>query len=112
LRVMANQSMSIVPRGRRDDISRPAPLDPYVLSLLRWIDARDQRLNPNTLAKQAASALGWPLPFAEAIVTATRARRLLTLVQATSRGGYRIGLTRRGHAWLERSAPLTQSPVE
>jgi hypothetical protein len=112
LRVMANQSVSIVPRGRRDDSSPPAPLDPYVISLLRWIESRDQRLNPNTLAKQAASALNWPLPFAEAIVTATRARRLLTLVQANTRGGYRIGLTRRGHAWLERSATSIQSPVE
>ena len=99
---MANQSVSIVPRGRRDDIPPLAPLDPYVTSLLRWIDERDQRLNPNTLAKHAASALGWPLPFAEAIVTATRARRLTTLVQANTRGGFRIGLTRRGHDWLER----------
>lgn len=112
MRVMANDSTPIVPRGRRDDIAPPAPLDPYVMSLLRWIDRCDQRLNPNTLAKQAASALGWPLPFAEAIVTATRARRLLTLIQANARGGYRIGLTRRGQAWLERSATSIQYPVE
>ena len=101
---MSSQSPPIVPRRRRDDVPPPAPLDPYVTTLLRWIESSDRRLNPNTLAKVASAELGWPLPFAEAVVTATRARRLLTLVQAKTRGGYAIGLSRRGQAWLERAA--------
>ena len=109
---MANQSVPIVPRGRRDEVHPPAPLDPYVTAFLRWVETRENRPNPNRLAKQAASDLGWPLPFAEAIVTATRARRLLTLVAANARGGFRIGLTRRGHAWLERSLSTPQPSLE
>ena len=99
---MNDQPPAIVPRGRRDEIPPPAPLDPYVTTLLRWIWASDNRLNLKTLAKQAAAGLEWPLPFAEAVVTATRARRLLTLHQMNTRGGYAVGLSKRGRAWLER----------
>jgi hypothetical protein len=98
---MSNQKATIVPRKRRDEVPPPAPLDPYVILLLRWVASHEQRLNPNTLAKQASIALDWPLPFAEAIVTATRARRLLSMLEVTARGGYGIGLTSRGRAWLD-----------
>jgi hypothetical protein len=105
---MNNENAAIVPRKRRDEVSPPAPLDSYVILLLRWVASHEQRLNPNTLAKQVSVALDWPLPFAEAIVTAARARRLLSLLQVNTRGGYGIDLTARGRTWLERE----QSPSE
>lgn len=98
---MSNSNATIVPRRRRDEVPPSAPLDPYVTALIRWIAARDQRVNDNTLAKQAAAAFDWPLPFAETVLTATRARRLLTLQEVSSRGGYGVGLSKRGRQWLE-----------
>ena len=98
--LMSNSNASIVPRHRRDEVPPAAPLDPYVTELVRWIAERDKPVNPNTLAKQAAAAFNWPPPFAEAVLIATRARRLLTLVQTTSRGES-VGLSRRGRLWLE-----------
>lgn len=106
---MSNRTPPIVPRRRRDEAPPPAPLDPYVTQLIQWIASRDHRINPNSLAKQAASALDWPQPFADVIVTAARARRLLTLVQVSERGGYRVGLSSRGRAWLDR-AGASQTP--
>jgi hypothetical protein len=97
---MSNSNASIVPRHRRDEVPPSAPLDPYVTELVRWIAERDKPVNPNSLAKQAAAAFDWPPPFAEAVLIATRARRLLTLLQATSRGES-VGLSRRGRQWLE-----------
>src|SRR5262245_47497986 len=101
---------TIVPRGRRDQIPPSAPLDPYVTELLQWIQSRDNRLNLNTIATQAAKDLGWPGPFAEAVVTATRARRLFTFYQVNARGGYGVGLSEGGRAWLER-ATVTDDTV-
>jgi hypothetical protein len=101
---MSNQTASIVPRRRRDDIPPPAPLDPYVLVFLRWLESRDRPPNVTTLARHAAAGLDWPLPFAEAIVVAARTRRLLTVVETNARGGYFIGLSNRANDWLERDA--------
>ena len=100
---MKDQQVATVPRIKRDEVPPSAPLDPYVSSLLRWIADQERGVNPNTIAKLSANALNWPLPFAEAVVTAARARRVLTLFQATSRGGYRATLSARGQEWLERS---------
>jgi hypothetical protein len=92
----------IVPRATAENAVRPSPLDPYVRNLLTWINKHDRKLSPKTLAKQAAAALDWPLPFAEAIVTATRSRRLVTLAHVSARR-QTVTLTRRGREWLERS---------
>jgi hypothetical protein len=102
---MNTLNATIVPRRRRDEMPPPAPLDPYVTQVIRWIAAREQRVNPNTLAKQVSTALEWPLPFTEVVLTATRGRHLLTLQEVTSRGGYGIGLSKRGREWLEREDP-------
>ncbi len=100
---MNDLQVATVPRIKRDEVPPPAPLDPYVTILLRWIADQERGVNPNTIAKLSANALNWPLPFAEAVVTAARARRVLTLFQATTRGGYRATLSTRGQEWLERS---------
>jgi hypothetical protein len=100
---MSNMNATIVPRRRRDETPPVAPLDPFVTDVVRWIDAQDRRLDPNTIAKQAAAEFSWPQPFAEAVLTAVRARRLLTLVQVNNRGGYGVGLSNRGSQWLEHS---------
>jgi hypothetical protein len=100
---MSNVNATIVPRRRRDETPPAAPLDPYVTEVVRWIDAHEKRLSPNTLAKQAAVNFAWPPAFADAVITAVRARRLLTLVQANARGGYGVGLSTRGRQWLERA---------
>jgi hypothetical protein len=88
------------PRRQRNPVAPPAVLDPYVTDLLRWIEAQDNGVNPNTMARQAAANLDWPLPFAEAVVTAARGRRLLTLLDITVRGGDRAGLSGRGREWV------------
>ena len=100
---MNDHSATGIPRIKRDEIPPPAPLDPYVTTLLRWIAGQELGVNPNTIAKLSSAALNWPPPFAEAIVTAAHARRVLTLFQATSRGGYRTTLSTRGQDWLARN---------
>jgi hypothetical protein len=108
---MSNQTASIVPRRRRDEIPPTAPLDPYVISLLRWIGSRNRPPSMTTLAKQAAAGLDWPLPFAEAIVVAARTRRFLAVVEMGSRGGYTVGLSKRGSDWLERIARIPEKTL-
>ncbi|MCC6791811.1 MAG: hypothetical protein IT336_09005 [Thermomicrobiales bacterium] len=106
---MSHPNATIVPRRRRDETPPAAPLDPFVTDVIRWIDAHEKRLNPNTLVKQVATNFAWQAPFAEAVITAVRARRLLTLVPVNSRGGYGVGLSTRGQQWLEQSAePISQ----
>jgi hypothetical protein len=78
-------------------------MDPFVTQLVMWIA---QRMKPNrlvlsSLQKQAAEALDWPQPFAEAVVTATRARKLLNLEQPGSRSVYVAGLSERGKLWMK-----------
>lgn len=97
---MTDQLTTIVPRRRRDQEPPEAPLDPFVSQFVRWIDEQDSGVVLAGLSKRAAEALAWPLPFTDAILTATRSRRLLALVQSGSRGGYRVSLSRRGHEWL------------
>jgi hypothetical protein len=97
-----SDSTATQPRRPRIDTAPPSVLDPFVTDLLRWIERQEKGVNPNTMAKQAAAAIGWPLPFAEAVVVAARGRRLLTMLDVTVRGGYRSGLSERGRAWLSR----------
>lgn len=99
---MNDRSTTIVPRRRRGEPAPAAPLDPYVTKLLRWIASHEQGVSFTALSRQASAAMDWPTPFAEAIVTAARSRRLLTLIQTTSRGSYRAGISKRGREWLER----------
>lgn len=95
-----SEPVTTVPRLPRGESAPPSVLDPFVLSLLRWIGDQDKGVSPNTVAKQAAAALDWPQPFAEAIVTAARGRRMLTTLPITVRGGYRLGVSERGKSWL------------
>jgi hypothetical protein len=99
---MEDSKTPIVPRWPRDEQAPAAPLDPFVTQLVNWLAAHDDGVSLTGLPKQAAIGLEWPLPFAEAVVTAARTRRLLTLVQTTSRGGYRARVSKRGREWLER----------
>jgi hypothetical protein len=98
---MVDQNAVITQKPARAKGEPPAStLDPFVEELIRWIDAQERGVSPNSLAKNAAAAIGWPLPFAEAVATATRARRFLTLLPIMVRGGYRLGLSQRGRSWL------------
>ena len=91
-----------------------APMDPFVTQLVTWIahQMKPNGLVLNSLSKQAAEALGWPRPFAEAVVTATRSRKLLTLEQPGSRSIYVAGLSERGMRWLKQHSGDPNAPID
>ena len=100
---MNEQQIAIVPRRKRDESTPPAPLDPYVTELVRWIASQEAGVQSSTLARQVAAALNWPPPFAEAVLTAARGRRLLTQTQSSAGVGQRSMLSVRGRAWLNQA---------
>ncbi len=97
---MNDQQAAVVPRRKRDEVTPPAPLDPYVTELVRWITTQEAGVQTSTLVKQVATAMDWPTPFAEAVLTAARGRRLLTQTQSSSSVGQRSMLSVRGRSWL------------
>jgi hypothetical protein len=101
-----------VPRRKRDEVSPPAPLDPYVTTLVRWIAAQEKGISSNSVVRQIVEALGWPPPFAEAVLSAAKGRRLLTQMQTSASGGVRSMLSVRGRAWLEQTAILEPSVAD
>jgi hypothetical protein len=102
--VMSEPQSVVVPRRKRDEATPPAPLDPYVTALVRWVAGQDSRgIASAGLARQAAAALGWEVAFAEAVLTATRGRRLLTPFQTGTSGGVRFMLSVRGRTWVNQA---------
>jgi hypothetical protein len=76
-----------------------SPLDPYVEQVVRWVGQTPSGVSSIGIGAAIAAAMDWPPPFAEAILASVRARKLLRVHRAGTRS-VRLGLSRRGEAWL------------
>ena len=77
-----------------------SPLDPFISLVVRWIGESPAGVAANGLANAISSNFGWPQPFAEAIVTGLRGRRLLKPNFMSSRP-VRLMLSPLGQTWLD-----------
>lgn len=78
---------------------RRSPLDPYVERVARWIASSPDGVSSVGLSAAIAREMDWPPPFADAILTSVKARRILRVQRAGARS-LRLGLSSRGEAWL------------
>jgi hypothetical protein len=94
-----------------DDRAEPrlhqSPLDPFVEQVLRWIAESPEGVPAVGLSAAVARELDWPPPFADAILASVKARRILRVQRGGTRS-LRLGLSRRGEAWLEERSTLDQ----
>jgi hypothetical protein len=98
---MNDSNRAVVPRRMRNEVSPPAPLDSYVTDVVKWIASQELGVPTNALVKLMAQSFDWPMPFAEAILAATRGRRLLSQSLHGTSLSQRSILSKRGHAWLD-----------
>jgi hypothetical protein len=82
---------------------RRSPLDPYVERVAQWIASFPDGVSSAGLSAAIAREMEWPSPFADAILTSVKARRILRVQRAGARS-LRLGLSPRGEAWLEDQA--------
>ena len=84
-----------------------APLDPFVVDFLRWLDAQPNGFASSADGANLAAALAWPEAFVEVVFTSTRVRRLIQPVKpGGSHSRTRWTLSASGRAWLQRVGPL------
>jgi hypothetical protein len=82
---------------------RRSPLDSYVEGVILWVSARPDGVSAVGLTSMIAREFNWPVPFAEAILTSVKARRLLRVHRVGSRS-LNLAPSRRADLWLaERS---------
>lgn len=77
----------------------PSPLDPFLASLLRFIDRRDGVISHTLFMKERPDDGQWPAGFLEVILTSARARGFLRTMRT---GGQtrQHHLTATGRRWL------------
>ncbi|MDQ3694230.1 MAG: hypothetical protein M3464_11450 [Chloroflexota bacterium] len=84
-----------------------SPLDPFLCQFLGSIEAMNNGYLPSSDRHAVAMALGWPLDFADAIMTSAQARGMVERVligHGRRRSLWQISA--RGRTWLEMTTVL------
>jgi hypothetical protein len=79
----------------------PSPLDPFLVTFLRWIEERPGGIAPAAQGPTVGIALDWQPAFGEAIFVSARARGLIEPVHGRGVATRnRWQLSARGRSWL------------